>query len=127
MSALTVEVTLTVEQLEVIAERVATILAERSEQVGYAEATCSFVSIAEAARLLGVTAKTVQNMVSDGRLSRHGGPRRPLASRSEVTALAAGEGREKPAQAVTRASRVRREPSRTFTSRAKGGSVGRDL
>jgi hypothetical protein len=45
------------------------------------------VDIQTAARLLGVVPKTVHNMLSAGRLQRHGIPRRPRASRKEIDAL----------------------------------------
>lgn len=112
--------TLSPGQVDELARRVAEILAERAAP---APAPAAFVTLAEAAALLGVSAKTVRNMMGekDGRLSRHGAPRRPLVARVEVEALAAGAGREKPTERVRRPDRPPREPSRTFTSRARGG------
>jgi excisionase family DNA binding protein len=77
-----VTVVLTDDQLELIASRVAAILAAAPPTGGD-----PLVSVDEAARMLGVTRKTVANMLSDGRLTRHGASRRPLVARAEVEAM----------------------------------------
>ncbi|MFN8109170.1 MAG: helix-turn-helix domain-containing protein [Thermoleophilia bacterium] len=73
------------EQLTAIAEAVAEILDARQAALD------PVLTVARAAELLGVTEKTVRNMLSDGRLTRHGAPRRPLVSREQVTRLALGD------------------------------------
>jgi excisionase family DNA binding protein len=46
-----------------------------------------FLTVQEAARLAGVTPKTIHNWLSSGRLVRHGVPRRPLVDRKELEDL----------------------------------------
>ena len=46
-----------------------------------------FMTVQEAARLAGVTPKTVHNWLCEGRLVRHGVPRRPLVDREELEHL----------------------------------------
>jgi excisionase family DNA binding protein len=46
-----------------------------------------FMTVQEAARRAGVSPKTVHNWLSDGRLVRHGVPRRPLVEREELEQL----------------------------------------
>jgi hypothetical protein len=113
---LTLAVTLAPEQLDALAERVADILAERQAT---AEVAGDYITPTVAAGMLGVSAKTIRNMVSDGRLTRHGAPRRPLVARDEVLALARGEGRQ-PRENVRRPSARPRRSARTFTARARG-------
>jgi hypothetical protein len=45
------------------------------------------LTVREAAGLAGVAPKTIQNWLSDGRLIRHGVPRRPLVDRVELENL----------------------------------------
>lgn len=103
-------------QVEQIATRVAAILADRSAP---APPPGAFVTVAEAAALLGVRPKTVANYLSSGRLTRHGGPRRPLVARAEVEAFASGGGRERPAEHTPRRRRRPRHAGPTFTDRAR--------
>jgi hypothetical protein len=73
-------VILTDEQVEAIALRVADLLADRlaSERVP------KLLTVAQAAELAGVSAKTIRNWISAGRLSRHGAPRAPRVARGEL-------------------------------------------
>jgi excisionase family DNA binding protein len=113
---LTLTVALSSADLDAIAERVAAILVERADPLREA----NYVTVPEAAALLGVTEKTIRNYVSSGRLTRHGAPRRPLVSREEVVALARGEGRQALQVNARRPSPRRpRAQERTFTSRAR--------
>lgn len=115
-SALTLSVSLTDDDLDALAERVATILAARSMDAAPAG---DHLAVPAAAALLGVSPKTVRNYLASGRLTRHGAPRRPLVARVEVEAMARGEARARPAERVRRPSRAR-PAERTFTARARG-------
>lgn len=83
---ITLPVTLAPGDLDLIADRVAAILAARAP----VQPASAYIVVGEAARILGISPKTIQNYLSAGRLTRHGGPRRPLVARAEVEALAAG-------------------------------------
>lgn len=76
------EFTLTDDQLEQIAERVAEILADR-------EPAPEMMTFGEAGQMAGVSPRTVANWCSGAspRLTRYGVPRRPLVSRAELLAL----------------------------------------
>jgi excisionase family DNA binding protein len=84
-SELDLTVTLTDDQLEAIAHRVAELLADRRAS----EPAPELLTVSQAAELAGVTRKTIANWLSAGRLRRHGVARRPWVSRVELEALLA--------------------------------------
>ena len=75
-------VTLTDAQLEAVARRVAELLADRRP----AEPS-ERMTVAQAAELAGVSAKTVRNWMSAGRFVRYGAPRSPRVARAELLAV----------------------------------------
>ena len=75
-------VTLTDDQLEAIALRVAEMLADR----GASEPAPELPTVAQAAELAGVGAMTVRNWLSAGRLTRQGVPGRSTIGRSGARA-----------------------------------------
>jgi len=92
-------VTLTDAQLEAIAVRLAELLADRPSAPAP-----ELLTVAQAAELAGVSAKTVRNWLSAGRLARHGKPHAPRVARAELLALidpqAVLDGRTDPGCAV---------------------------
>jgi hypothetical protein len=76
-------VTLTDAQLEAIAHRVAELLADQRPS----ESSPELLTVAQAAKLAGVSEKTVRNWLSTHRLTRHGAPRTPRVARGELLAL----------------------------------------
>jgi excisionase family DNA binding protein len=74
-----------------------------------------FLTVQEAARLAGVAPKTVHNWLSDGRLVRHGVPRRPLVDRKELEDLL----RPRTKQTHRIHHRVPRQGSARFVARAR--------
>lgn len=81
-SEINLSVHLAGDQIELIARKVAEILATKVLDAG------ELLPVSAAAEFLGVTPKTIRNMLSDGRLKRHGGPRRPLVARGDLDRLA---------------------------------------
>jgi hypothetical protein len=88
-------VTLTDDQLEAIALRVAELLADREAS----EPVPELLTVSRTAELAGASVKTVRNWLSSGRLTRHGPPRHPIVARAELMALLAGPQRTAPHRA----------------------------
>lgn len=74
-------------QLEEIARRVADILREQSATPETPTDDRELLRVADAAKLSGLSPKTLYNYLSEGRLARHGQPRAPMVSRAELLAL----------------------------------------
>jgi excisionase family DNA binding protein len=74
-----------------------------------------WLSVAEAAKVAGVTPKTVHNWLSARRLNRYGVPRRPLVDREELDALL------RPVPAVVPRRHIRRSAERpvSFSAQAR--------
>lgn len=105
-------VTLTDDQLEAIARRVAQMLADR-RALGPAP---EFLTLARAAELARVAPKTIGNWLFAERLPRHGEPGRPRVARAELLAMI-----DPPPSADGRTPRPRR-PGRP---RASSGAFAR--
>ncbi len=84
-----VELVLSEEQVEVIARRVAELLAGESQRPA---AGSPFVTVAEAAELLRCSRQRVDNLLSAGRLRRVKDGRRTLIERAELERYLAGAG-----------------------------------
>jgi len=101
-------VTLTDAQLEAIAPRVAELLADRRAS----EPVPELLPVAPAAQLAGVSAKTIRNWLSTGKLPRTGS----RIARTDLMALLAGPQRSMPRRARRRAQLVAHcsaEPAKT--------------
>ena len=115
-------VTLSVRQLEALVEPLVQRAVERAldEHMPASAGIASHVPVAVAARLLGMAPKTVANMLSDGRLTRYGAPRRPLVALEEIQAITHSRGRE---TAILPAVRPRsgrgQRRAATFSARAR--------
>jgi hypothetical protein len=115
-------VTLSVQQLEALVEPLVQRAVERAldERMPSSAGVASHVPVAVAARLLGMAPKTVANMLSDGRLTRYGAPRRPLVALEEIQAITHRRGRETAVLAAVRPRTGRRPPrGTTFSARAR--------
>jgi len=112
-------VTLTDDQLEEIAQRVAAILGERERP----EAPSERLTVAQAAQMAGVAEKTVRNWLWEHKLTRFGGNRRPLVLRSELESLID----QKPARRARSPRKTRgrgaRGPAGTFADLARSKSL----
>lgn len=84
---LTIAIELTPDQLEVIAERVAEIVAERHQPPSAPD----LLTVAEAAELMRCERKRVYRLLSDGRLPRVRDGGRVLVERAEVERHLRGE------------------------------------
>jgi len=80
-------VILTDDQLEVIGHRVAEILRGDASQADAQADDRDLLRVADAARLAGLSPKTIANYLSEGRLTRYGQPRVPMVSRAELLAM----------------------------------------
>jgi hypothetical protein len=117
-------VTLSLVQLEALLEPLVQRAVERvlTERAVDLPGVSSHVSVAVAARLLGMAPKTIANMLSDGRLTRYGAPRRPLVALEEIEAITHRRGREgAPLAAVRRRPGQRQPGAASFVARAKAG------
>jgi len=106
-------VTLTDDQLEPIAIRVAELLADRQSS----EPAAELLTVAQAAELAGVSATTVRNWLSAGRLTRQGVPGGPMVARADLMTLLAGPPRTRTSPRTTLPKRGR--PAGTFTALAR--------
>ena len=119
-----VSVTLSVAQIEALVEPLVRRAVERSlaERAVDLPGFASHVPVATAARLLGVAPKTVANMLSDGRVTRYGAPRRPLVALEEVEAITHRRERERTPLTAVRPRLGQRQPgAASFVARAKAG------
>ena len=122
--AIEATVTLSVGQLEALVEPLVQRAVERAlaERMPSAVGVASHVPVAVAARLLGMAPKTVSNMLSDGRLTRYGAPRRPLVALEEIEAITHRRDRERAALAPVRSRPGQGRPKgATFAARARAG------
>ena len=104
-------VTLTDAQLEAIAHRVAELLAAERPS----EPAAEWLTVAEAAALARVTAKTIYRWRSEGRLTADGSTGRALIDRPELEALLAAG----PKLQARTAKPGRRAPSDVFARMAR--------
>jgi hypothetical protein len=109
-------VTLTDDQLEAIAHRVAELLADRQAT----EPASGLLTPAQAAEVAGVSAKADRNWLSARRLVRHGVRGHPMVSRAELAALLGlASSRTAPEGAPQISARRRRNADGYFTTLAK--------
>jgi len=120
--AIEATVMLSVVQLEAIIEPLVRRAVEGAlaEHGPLAPGVASHVPVPVAARLLGMAPKTVANMLSDGRLTRYGAPRRPFVALEEIEAITHRRGRERAPLAAVRPRPGQRQPRvPSFVDRAK--------